>query len=67
MPDGKCGYVARPEPESIADAILLYLSERSVTNFVSFIKEEKKIYSWDKMTAGIISIYKKLTGNDYQK
>ncbi len=67
VPDGKCGYVARPEPESIADAILLYLSERSVTNFVSFIKEEKKIYSWDKMTAGIISIYKKLTGNDYQK
>jgi len=67
VPDGKCGYVVSPDPESIADAIIRYLSERNVTDFVSYIREEKKRYSWDKMTAGIFEIYKKITGYDNQK
>lgn len=67
VPDGKCGYVASPQPDSIADAIIRYLSERNVTDFVSYIREEKKRYSWDKMTAGINDIYKQITGNDNKK
>jgi len=65
--DGKCGYVVRPDPLDLAQAIMRYLSERFSIDFTRYIIEEKKKYSWDKMTAGILDIYSKITGDDSKK
>ncbi len=67
VPDGKCGYVVRPDPDSIAESIIRFFSERDSVDFVSFIREEKKKYSWDKMTAGILDIYRKISEDDLNK
>jgi len=67
VPDKKCGYVVEPDSADIAEAITRFFSEKKVIDFVSNIREEKKKYSWDKMTAGIIDIYKKITSDDGKK
>lgn len=67
VPDGKCGYISIPDPPSLANAITRYFSERFSINFIQHIFEEKKKYSWDKMTAGITYIYGKITGYDSKK
>lgn len=59
--DRKSGYVVKPEPEKIADAILDYFENDRQSKFVEEIKEEKKKFSWEKMTAAIQEIYNNLT------
>ncbi|MGQ9621570.1 MAG: glycosyltransferase, partial [Bacteroidales bacterium] len=51
VPDGRCGYIVRPDSDALADAIIRFFSERTKIDFPGFIKEEKKKYSWDKMTS----------------
>jgi glycosyltransferase involved in cell wall biosynthesis len=58
--DKRNGYVVKPEPESIADAILDYFESNRQSQFIEEVKKEKEKFSWDKMTAAIQDIYKSL-------
>ena len=49
VPDGKCGYVVPPEPGAIADAISSFFKGAGDA-FQEGINEQKKLYSWDKLT-----------------
>ena len=55
--DGKCGYVVKPEPELIADAIIDYFDNDRKEKFTEGVRQEKAKFSWDKMTAAIIEVY----------
>lgn len=55
--DGICGYVVKPEPGYIAEAILDYFENDRVGIFTEGVKKEKEKFSWDKMTASIIDVY----------
>jgi D-inositol-3-phosphate glycosyltransferase len=57
VPDGKCGYVVKPVPESISDAICDFVEYNRKDVFVKGVKLEKEKYSWDKMTAAIHEVY----------
>ena len=59
VPDGRCGYVVKPEPEFIATAILDYFVNNRKAVFTEGVKREKEKFSWDKMTAAILEVYKK--------
>jgi D-inositol-3-phosphate glycosyltransferase len=52
VPDGKCGYVVAPEPEAIAKAISDFFSGDE-ERFRPGIEEQKKFYSWDKLTEAL--------------
>lgn len=49
VPDGKCGYVVPPEAPAIAEAIMKFFSGDE-NAFQPGIDEQKKLYSWDKLT-----------------
>lgn len=55
VPDGKVGLVAEPNAESIAEKIIDYFNKGPET-FLPYLKEEKKKYSWSKMTAAILQV-----------
>lgn len=67
VPDGKCGYVVKPNPESIADAIDDYLANDRETMMSENVEREKKRYSWDKLTATLRDIVKTENKNDIRK
>jgi glycosyltransferase involved in cell wall biosynthesis len=56
--DGKCGYVVKPEPREIAESILDYFDNNRKVLFTEGVRQEKGKFSWDKMTASIIEVYK---------
>lgn len=56
VPDGKIGYVAEPSADSIADALVRYYEQNNETAFTEGIREEKKKYGWDRMTAAVLSV-----------
>lgn len=49
VPDGEVGYVAEPEPTSIADAVLKFYNV-PITNLPQNILREKAKYSWQTFT-----------------
>ncbi|HUW92420.1 MAG TPA: glycosyltransferase [Bacteroidales bacterium] len=49
VPDGKCGYVVPPVAGAIAEAIKAFFKGREDV-FQPGIDEQKKLYSWDKLT-----------------
>lgn len=53
VPDGKVGYVVEPDPAQIADAIARYYEGNHEAEFTEGVREEKKKYSWTKMTETI--------------
>ncbi|HUX58255.1 MAG TPA: glycosyltransferase [Bacteroidales bacterium] len=57
VPDGKCGYVVKPEPEKITEAIMDYFDNNRKALFIEGVKQEKEKFSWDKMTASIVEVY----------
>jgi D-inositol-3-phosphate glycosyltransferase len=59
VPDGKCGYVVKPEPEFIAEAIIDYFDNDRKQFYITGIRREKEKFSWDKMTEAIVEVYKK--------
>jgi D-inositol-3-phosphate glycosyltransferase len=61
VPDGKCGYVVKPDPMAIADAILDYYTKNRKECFVAGVLEEKAKFTWDKLTAAIMQIYNEIT------
>lgn len=50
VPDGKVGFVAEPNPRSIADAILKFFEPNSIPELHANILQEKKKYSWETFT-----------------
>lgn len=54
VPDGKVGLVCEPNPEAIADAMLQMLIT-GTAQFIPGLQEEKKKYSWKRMTEEILS------------
>jgi D-inositol-3-phosphate glycosyltransferase len=59
VPDRKCGYVVKPVAEDIADAIVDYFENNRKALFTEGVRTEKEKFSWNKMTASIIEVYKK--------
>jgi D-inositol-3-phosphate glycosyltransferase len=56
--DGKCGYVVKPVASEITEAILDYFENDRKEIFTEGVKLEKERFSWDKMTASILEVYK---------
>ena len=56
--DRVCGYVVQPQPEEIAEAIIDYFDNNREKQFTAGVRREKEKFSWDKMTASIIEVYK---------
>lgn len=50
VPNGKVGFVAEPNPTSIADAILKFYQPNSIPDLLQHILAEKQKYSWDTFT-----------------
>lgn len=50
VPDGKVGFVAEPDPTSIADAIMRFLQPDALPGFEQNIADERRKYSWDTFT-----------------
>jgi glycosyltransferase involved in cell wall biosynthesis len=63
VPDGKCGYVVKPEPVSISNAIIDYFSNNRKEEFTKNVREEKAKFTWDKLTESIKLIYNEITSN----
>lgn len=58
VPDGKVGFVAEPNPKSIADAIIKFYTPDSIPTLKENIKAEKEQYSWQNFTKKLLSLYK---------
>jgi D-inositol-3-phosphate glycosyltransferase len=65
--DGKCGYVVKPDPADIADAIADFFNNNRKDVFTLNIKEEKMKFSWSRMTASLTEVYNKILDNDNKK
>lgn len=55
VPDKKVGLVAEPNSQSIADAIIRFY-ELGEDFFLPYLLEEKKKYSWQKLTAAVVQL-----------
>lgn len=60
VPDKKCGFVVRPDPAEVADAIADYFNNNRKPIFTEEVKKEKQKYGWDKLTAKIYELYEKI-------
>lgn len=54
VPDGKTGYVAEPDPQSIATAIMRFY-EDDTDRFHHNLVAEKKKYSWDSFVKNLLA------------
>ena len=54
VPDGKVGLVAEPTPASLAEKITAFF-QKDQQAFIENIREEKKKFSWEKITEAILS------------
>jgi glycosyltransferase involved in cell wall biosynthesis len=55
----KCGYVVKPEPGEIADAINDFFVNERKSGFSDYVKKEKSKFSWSKMTDTINEVFYK--------
>ncbi len=58
VPDGKVGFVAEPNPKSIADAIIKFYEPNSIPELETNIKVEKDKYSWDNFIRKLLDVAK---------
>ncbi len=54
--DNKTGFVVKPDPSAIADAIHKFYSDDYAAKFAPHIKEERKKFSWDIMANATIEL-----------
>jgi glycosyltransferase involved in cell wall biosynthesis len=57
VPDKKCGYVVKPDPEEIADSIIDYLDNDRKSAFTECVKKEKEKFTWNKMTDSVTEVF----------
>lgn len=62
--DGKCGYVVKPEPEYVTNAIIDYFSNNRKSSFTEGVKQERSRFTWDKLTAAITRVYESIGTED---
>jgi glycosyltransferase involved in cell wall biosynthesis len=55
--DGKCGYVVKPDPGAIADAILDFVDNDRNGQFSEGVRKEREKFTWDKLIASITDVY----------
>ncbi len=60
VPDRICGYVVKPEPASIAEAMIDYFDNNRKEKFTEGVKHEKEKFTWDKMTKAIEEVYRRI-------
>lgn len=60
IPNGKAGYVVQPNSREIANALCDFLEQKP--DFSDGIKEEKKKYSWDKLSNAIVEVVERSKG-----
>lgn len=53
VPDGKVGYVVRPDEHEIADALADFFENNRQEQFTEGILSEKKQYAWSNMTRSV--------------
>ncbi|MBO7050572.1 MAG: glycosyltransferase [Bacteroidaceae bacterium] len=53
VPDGKVGYVVKPEPDRIAEALVDFFENNRQEQFTEGILAEKRQYAWSNMTRSI--------------
>ena len=56
VPNGKAGYVVEPDPVRIADGLVDFFKNNRQEEFAQGILNEKKKYSWSKMTEALYRI-----------
>jgi glycosyltransferase involved in cell wall biosynthesis len=56
VPDGKAGYAVEPEPARIADGLVDFFKNERLQQFTEGVMDEKKKYSWSKMTQAVQSL-----------
>jgi glycosyltransferase involved in cell wall biosynthesis len=59
VPHEKCGYVVRPDPKSLADAITDYFENNRKDAFTESVRKEKEKFSWNKMTDCVTEVFYK--------
>ena len=57
VPDGKVGYVVKPDAKSIAAAIDDFFSNGRENEFASNISIEKQKYKWSRFVESIEELY----------
>ncbi|HCE56591.1 MAG TPA: glycosyl transferase family 1 [Prolixibacteraceae bacterium] len=60
VPNLKAGYVVKPHPSEIAEALIDFFSKNRLDEFVKNVIIEKKRFSWDKMTSSIYHLAKRI-------
>ena len=53
VPNGTAGYAVEPEPSQIADGLVDFFKNERLEQFTQGVMEEKKKYSWSKMTEAV--------------
>lgn len=60
VPHNKVGYVTSQSTDEIAEALTSFYSDNKEEEFKTNLKEEKKKYLWDKLTAKVVKLYHNL-------
>jgi D-inositol-3-phosphate glycosyltransferase len=60
VPHGKCGYVVKPDPPAIADAVLDYFDNNRKEEFIKGIEETKKAFTWERFVNSITDVYSRI-------
>jgi D-inositol-3-phosphate glycosyltransferase len=67
VPHGRCGYVVNTDPKDIADSIKDFFENNRREAFTISVRDEKKKYSWGKMTESVMEVFKKCIDDDNKK
>lgn len=62
VPDQRCGYVVKPETDSVSAAIADFFINNRKEEMTHNVMYEKHKYAWGAMTSAIIELYNKTAG-----
>lgn len=60
VPNNKVGYVTECNSGAVSNALLDFYNNNREEEFITGVKDEKKKYTWDKMTLTISNLFKQL-------
>ncbi len=60
VPNGRVGYVCKPDPRAIADSIFDLYQNKREEQFSLNMKEEKKRFSWERFVEGLLAFASRL-------
>jgi D-inositol-3-phosphate glycosyltransferase len=61
--DGKCGYVVKPDPGAITDAIIDFIDNERYKELSEGVIMEKGKFTWDKLIASVTEVYNKINNH----